>query len=127
MTGSRTFGTATRGPLVFASRCFNPGPSWPPAKSEHFINQHLTNNNQHGSTTATAAAAAATAEGSCKQEVHVLGLQSELVIGIAFTSFIIGVALMASIWLIYIKTGAYYILRSILVKNYEFYFRLAQN
>jgi len=41
----------------------------------------------------------------CSRVVHVIGLDSEAVVGIAFASFVIGIILTAAIWFIYVRTG----------------------
>lgn len=42
---------------------------------------------------------------SCEQVIRVEGLSTEIVVSIAFTAFVIGILLMASLWCIYVRTG----------------------
>ena len=51
--------------------------------------------------------AALTEEAVCQQVVHVEGLDSGTVVGIAFAAFFIGVLLTAALWFIHTHTGEY--------------------
>lgn len=42
---------------------------------------------------------------TCEQIIRLEGLSTEIVVSIAFTAFIIGILLMASLWCIYVRTG----------------------
>ena len=49
--------------------------------------------------------------GDEKTQIIVLGgLSTEIVVGIALASFIIGVCLTATLWLIHMKTGEFYMI-----------------
>lgn len=58
-------------------------------------------------------------EPPCQQVVHVEGLDSGTVVGIAFAAFVIGVLLTAALWFIHTHTG--YFLQFISLTPFQLY------